>query len=67
MSGQKRSMKKGVDWIENQGILLKKLQCRPTLDPSISETKYDRDKLIFLLKDGVNQIMLRHKIGTQSD
>ncbi len=40
---------------------------RPTLGPSISVTKYDRDKLIYLQKEEVNQIVLSYKIGTQSD
>ncbi len=40
-----------------------------TLGPSIWGTKCDRDKLIFPAKRGVrvNQIMIRHTIGTQSD
>ncbi len=39
-----------------------------TLGPSISGTKYDRNKLIFFCrKRGVNRIVLRYKVGTQSD
>ncbi len=40
---------------------------RPTLGPSISETKCERDKPIFLQKEGVNQITRRHEMGSQSD
>ncbi len=59
MSGQNilRSMKKGVSWIEDQGEnsykMLKNLnntfgwKFRPTLGPSISGTKSDRDKPFF--------------------
>ncbi len=39
---------------------------RPTLGPSISGTKCDRDKWI-MQKEGVDQFVLRYKIGTQSD
>ncbi len=40
---------------------------RPTLGPSISGTKCDRDNPNYLQKEGVNRIVLRYKIGTQSD
>ncbi len=40
------------------------VKIRPTLGPCISGTKYDRDKLFFLQKEGVNLIWLSHKIGT---
>ncbi len=66
MRGQKDVwlMKKGVNWIENQGEnlyqnaykLFNNTLCwkiRPTLGPSISDTKCDRDKLlIFFRKRG---------------
>ncbi len=38
----------------------------PTLGPSISGTKCDRDKPFFLQKEGVFWVVLRYKIGTQS-
>ncbi len=40
---------------------------RPTLGPSISGTKCDRDNRFFLQKEGVNLIVLGYKIGTPSD
>ncbi len=58
MSGPKylRSMKKGVNWIENQGENWYKMDknlnntflviIRTIFGPIISGTKYDRDKLI---------------------
>ncbi len=33
------------------------------LGPRLSGTKWDRDKPIFLQKEGVNQIVLRYKMG----
>ncbi len=54
-------MKKGVNWIENQGenwykMLLNNLhlgeKIRPTLCPSISGTTYDKDKPIFSAERG---------------
>ncbi len=40
---------------------------RPTLCPNISGTKCDRQISFFLQKEGANQMVLRYKIGTQSD
>ncbi len=40
---------------------------KPTLVPNISGTKCDGDQWIFLQKEGVNQIVMGHKIETQSD
>ncbi len=37
------------------------------LDPIISGTKCDRNKLMFMQKEGVNPITMRHTIGTKSD
>ncbi len=80
MRGQNdlRSMEKGVNWIENLGENRYKMlqnseivhfdeKFRPSLGPSLSGTKHDRDKLIFPQKEGVNEIMLMHKLGTQSE
>ncbi len=39
---------------------------RPILGPSISGIKCDKDKPFILQKEGVNQIVVRHKIRTQS-
>ncbi len=38
-----------------------------TLGPSISGTESNREKLIFLQKEGVNQIVMSHTVGTDSD
>ncbi len=35
--------------------------------PSISGTQCDRGNQFCLQKEGLNQIMMRHKMGTQSD
>ncbi len=45
-------------------ILVKK---RPKLGPSVSGTKWDRIKQIFLQKEWVNRILLKYKTGTHSD
>ncbi len=39
---------------------------RPTLGPSISGTNVIETNWLFLQKEGVNQIVLRYKTGTQS-
>ncbi len=65
MRGQNdvKSMKKGVNWIENQDENWYKMlkicyiihlgeKNRPTLGPSISETKCDRDKPSFSAERG---------------
>ncbi len=78
-----KSMKKGVIWIENTGENLYKMlinllnntywwNIRPTLDPSISGTKCDTDKPIFLQNERVNQkqgsspwnLPIMHKYGS---
>ncbi len=59
-------MEKGFDWIENQGVNLYKML--KTVQISLDRTKCDGDKLIFFLqKEGVNHIMMWHKIGTHLD
>ncbi len=53
--------------LKNSQIIYFHEKIKPTLGPSISGTKYDRDKLNFLQKEGVNQIVMKYEIGTQSD
>ncbi len=43
------------------------VKIRPSLGPNISGTKCDRDKPIIFAEREVNRIVLRDKIGTQSD
>ncbi len=81
MRGQKdlKSMKRGVNWIENQEENWYKLlkicwmihfgkENRPTLGPSISGTKCDRDNPIFSTeRGGQSDCVEVYKIGTQLD